>query len=50
MVELISYLIAFGIVFGIPYYFSKKDEARKREEMYRKLNKQSHDEMEKWRK
>ena len=37
MVELISWLIAFGIVFGIPYLISKKDEQRKLDDMYRRM-------------
>lgn len=48
--ESISYLIAFIIVFGIPYYLEKKRESRKRRDMYNNLNKKSVDEMEKWRK
>lgn len=44
-----AYLIAFIIVFGIPYYLSKKGESRKRQDMYNNLNKKSVDEMEKWR-
>lgn len=45
-----AYLIAFIIVFGIPYYLSQKEESRKRQDMYNILNKKSVDEMEKWRK
>lgn len=44
-----AYLIAFIIVFGIPYYLNKKEEARKRRDMYSGLNQKSRDEMEKWR-
>ena len=44
-----AYLIAFIIVFGIPYYLSQKEESRKRQDMYNNLNKKSIDEMEKWR-
>jgi preprotein translocase subunit YajC len=32
-------LIAFIIVFGIPYYLSQKEESRKRQDMYNNLNK-----------
>lgn len=46
----IAAIIAFLIVFGIPYIISKKEEAKKREDMYNNLNNQSKDEMEKWRK
>ena len=45
-----AYLIAFIIVFGIPYYLSQKEESRKRQDMYNNLNKKSVDEMVKWRK
>ena len=45
-----AYLIAFIIVFGIPYYLSQKEESRKRKDMYDNLNKKSVDEMDKWRK
>lgn len=45
-----AYLIAFIIVFDIPYYLSQKEESRKRQDMYNNLNKKSVDEMEKWRK
>lgn len=48
-VIIMAYLIAFIIVFGIPYYFNKKEESRKRQDMYNNLNKKSIDEMEKWR-
>lgn len=44
-----AYLIAFIIIFGIPYYLSQKEDSRKRRDTYNNLNKQSHDEMEKWR-
>lgn len=50
MIESIGYIIAFIIVFGIPYHLSKKEESRKRRDMYNNLNKKSVDEMEKWRK
>lgn len=45
-----AYLIAFIIVFGIPYLIDKKEESRKRQDMYNNLNRKSVDEMEKWRK
>ena len=45
-----AYLIAFIIVFGIPYLIDKKEEARKRQDMYNNLNRKSVDEKEKWRK
>lgn len=32
-----AYLIAFIIVFGIPYYLNKKKESCKRQDMYRFL-------------
>lgn len=50
MAQLIGSIIAFIIVFGIPYHISKKEESRKRHDMYNNLNKKSVDEMEKWRK
>lgn len=50
MAQLIGSIIAFIIVFGIPYHISKKEESRKRQDMYNNLNKKSVDEMEKWRK
>lgn len=50
MIESIGYIIAFIIVFGIPYHLSKKEESRKRRDMYNNLNKKSVDEMGKWRK
>lgn len=50
MAQLIGYLVAFIIVFGIPYHLNKKEESRKRQNMYNNLNKKSVDEMEKWRK
>ena len=45
-----AYLIAFIIVFGIPYYLNKKEESRKRQDMYNNLNKKSVVERDKWRK
>ena len=45
-----AYLIAFIIVFGISYLIDKKEESRKRQDMYNNLNRKSVDEMEKWRK
>lgn len=44
----IGSIIAFIIVFVIPYFMGKKEDSRKSNEMYNRLNKQSHDEMEKW--
>lgn len=38
------------IVFGILYYYSKKVESCRKQDMYNHLNQQSRDEMEKWRK
>ena len=49
MAQLIGCLVAFIIVFGIPYHLSKKEESRKRQNMYNNLNNKSVDEMEKWR-
>ena len=48
MAQLIGSIIAFIIVFGIPYHISKKEESQKRRDMYNNLNKKSVDEMEKW--
>ena len=48
MPQTIGSIIAFIIVFGIPYYISKKEESQKRRDMYNNLNKKSVDEMEKW--
>lgn len=50
MADLISFVISFIIVVAIPYYFSKRADERQSRETYRKLNKQSQNEMEKWRK
>lgn len=50
MAQLIGCLIAGYFCLWLPYKHSKEEEARKRREMYNGLNKQSHDEMEKWRK
>ncbi len=50
MAESIGAIVAFIIVFGIPWYLSKKEESRKRQDMYNNLNKKSVDEMDKWRK
>lgn len=50
MAQAIGSIVAFIIVFGIPYLISKKNESYNRTNMYNNLNKQSRDEMEKWRK
>lgn len=48
MAQAIGSIVAFIIVFGIPYLISKKNESYNRTNMYNNLNKQSRDEMEKW--
>ena len=50
MAEAIGTILAFILVFGIPYHLNKKEESRKRRDMYNNLNKKSVDEMDKWRK
>ena len=50
MAESIGAIVAFILVYGIPWFLSKKAESRKRQDMYNNLNKKSVDEMEKWRK
>lgn len=49
MGEAIGSIVAFIIVFGIPYHLQKKEESRKRRDMYNNLNRKSVDEMDKWR-
>lgn len=49
MAQAIGSIVAFIIVFWIPYLISKKNESYNRTNMYNNLNKQSRDEMEKWR-
>ena len=47
MAQAIGSIIAFIIVFGIPYHISKKEESQKRRDMYNNLNKKSVDETDK---
>ena len=45
MAELIGSLVAFGIVFGIPYMINRKEEHKRLEELYKlKSNDYSTDE------
>ena len=50
MGELIGCLIAGYLCIYLPWTAHKKEESRKRQDMYDNLNKKSVDEMEKWRK
>lgn len=49
MAEAIGYIIAFIIVYGIPYHLSKKADTHRREEMYNGLNEKQKSETDKWR-
>lgn len=49
MIEVISWCIAFFIVFGIPSMIEKKNNEINRQNTQSELNKQSRYEMEKWR-
>lgn len=42
MAELIGYLVAFGIVFGIPYMISRKEEHKRLEELYKPKDNNDH--------
>ena len=49
MGELIGVLVAMYICVYLPWKVSQNEQSRNRTEMYNNLNKQSRDEMEKWR-
>ncbi len=49
MGEAIGSIIGFIIVFGVPWYLSKKREEEQRRDMYRDLQKKHDAEVEKWR-
>lgn len=49
MARNIGCIIAFILVYGIPYYLGKKKAAREREEMYNGLNRKQQNETDKWR-
>mgnify|MGYP004527917031 CR=1 FL=1 len=50
MAEFIGCLVAFILVYGIPWMYSRKEESRKRRDMYNGLNKQAQNETDRWRK
>ena len=50
MSQLIGFLIVGYLCIYLPWRANKKEESRKRQDMYNNLNKKSVDEMEKWRK
>ena len=50
MAQLIGCLIAGYLCIYLPWKANKKEESRKRQDMYNNLNKKSVDEMDKWRK
>ena len=53
MAESIGAIVAFILVYGIPWFLSKKAEARKREEFYNSIvnkDKNSYNNIEKWKK
>ena len=49
MADLIGFIVAFIIVYGIPYHLSKKEDARKETEMYNGLKEKQQSETDKWR-
>lgn len=49
MIRLISFVITMYLCVYLPWKANEKEESRKRRNMYNKLNKQSQDELEKWR-
>ena len=49
MADLIGFIVAFIIVYGIPYHLSKKADARKETEMYNGLKEKQQSETDKWR-
>lgn len=49
MAQLIGFLVAMYLCVYLPLKSSKREESRKRQDMYNNLNRKSVDEMEKWR-
>lgn len=50
MAEFIACLISGYLCLWLPYKYSKKEESRKRRDMYNGLNRQAQNETDRWRK